>query len=134
MTTSQWWSVTMLAAALCVSPAAADEPPAGRAVYLRYCSACHGSDGKGDGIVATVMRPKPADLTLLSKTHGGQFPRALVANSIDGRQRLAAHGETDMPVWGEIFADEKGSTLTAQGEVRGQVQLITDYLRTIQVP
>jgi hypothetical protein len=83
-------------------------------------------------MVATVLRPKPTDLTQLANAHGGQFPRAQVERSIDGRQRIAAHGETEMPVWGEIFAKEKGSTITAHAEVRGQVQLITEYLQSIQ--
>jgi mono/diheme cytochrome c family protein len=47
---------TALAAALALLPAgvaveAADKPAdPGRAMYLRYCGACHGPQGKGDGI------------------------------------------------------------------------------------
>lgn len=114
------------------APGVAENTNPGRAAYLKYCSACHGPEGKGDGMVATVLRPKPPDLTQLAKAHGGQFPRAQVERSIDGRQRIAAHGDTEMPVWGEIFAKEKGSTITAHAEVRGQVQLIAEYVQSIQ--
>jgi mono/diheme cytochrome c family protein len=109
----------------------AEENP-GRAAYLRYCSACHGTDGRGDGVVATVMRPKPTDLTQLAKAHGGKFPYVQVRDIIDGRKRTAAHGTSEMPVWGEVFREQKAAA-QPDANVRGQVQLITDYLSTIQV-
>jgi len=111
---------------------AADANP-GRAAYLRYCSSCHGPDGKGDGIVGTLMRPRPSDLTLLAKAHDGKFPYLQVKESIDGRRRVTAHGSSEMPVWGEIFTEQKAST-QPDALVRGQVQLLTDYLSTIQAP
>lgn len=109
-----------------------DEANPGRAAYLKYCSPCHGSGGQGDGVAATVMRPKPTDLTQLAKARGGKFPYVQVKDIIDGRKRIAAHGTSEMPVWGEIFTVEKAA---GQGDahVRGKVQLITDYLATIQV-
>jgi mono/diheme cytochrome c family protein len=131
--TLRLWSAILIGTVLATAQAgAAEDANPGRTAYLKYCSACHGSEGKGDGIVATVLRPKPTDLTQLSKAHGGQFPRAQVERSIDGRQPIAAHGDGETPVWGEIFAKEKGSTITAHAEVRGQVQLITEYVQSIQ--
>ena len=113
--------------------AIAAEANPGRAAYLRYCSSCHGPDGKGDGIVAPLMNPRPADLTQLAKSHDGKFPSLQVQKSIDGRQRIAAHGTSEMPVWGEVFTAEKAST-QPDAVVRGQVQLLADYLSTIQAP
>ena len=55
-------------------PAGAADADPGRAAYLKYCSACHGADGKGDGVASSAMRPKPADLTQLANAHGGKFP------------------------------------------------------------
>jgi hypothetical protein len=81
---------------------------AGRELYLRYCGACHGPAAKGDGIVASFMRVKPADLTLISARHGGEFPLGDVVKTIDGREMLRAHGEPAMPVWGEILSSEIG--------------------------
>lgn len=109
---------------------AADVAP-GRAAYLKYCSACHGSDGKGDGVAAFTMRPRPADLTQLAAQHGGKFPYVKVKDVIDGRKQVTAHGESDMPVWGELFTEEKAAA-QSDAQVRGKVQLITDYLSSIQ--
>jgi len=109
-----------------------DETSPGRAAYLRYCSACHGTDGKGDGIVSGAMRPKPADLTELAKRHGGKFPALHVKDVIDGRQPVAAHGSSEMPVWGEVFSEQNASA-QPDALVRGKVQLLTEYLASIQV-
>jgi mono/diheme cytochrome c family protein len=35
----------------------------GQKLYSAYCSACHGSQGHGDGPVRSVLRTAPADLT-----------------------------------------------------------------------
>lgn len=118
-------------ALLGAAPSPAEEPSPGRAAYLKYCGACHGSEGQGNGVVAGLMTPRPTDLTRLAAQHGGKFPYVSVTEVIDGRKNLAAHGSSEMPVWGEIFRTEKAAM---QGEtlVRGQVQLITDYVASIQ--
>jgi len=54
--------------------------PSGRQMYKEYCAACHGSDGKGRGPVATSLRKSPPNLTTLARAHGGNFPREYVAN------------------------------------------------------
>lgn len=124
---------TVLTAAVLVfaGSARAAEANPGRATYLRYCSACHGSEGKGDGIASGTMRPRPADLTQLAKNNGGTFPYLQVKDIIDGRKPTAAHGDSGMPVWGEVFTEEKAAA-QADTHVRGKVQLITDYVATIQ--
>lgn len=125
-------AMMLTAASIAAAPGApAAEANPGRAAYLRYCSACHGIDGKGDGIVGGVMDPRPADLTQLANARGGAFPYVQVRESIDGRRRIAAHGSSEMPVWGEIFAEQKAAT-QSDAVVRGQVQLLADYLATIQ--
>ena len=111
---------------------AADGNP-GRAAYFRYCSSCHGADGRGDGVVARTMRPKPPDLTLLAKEHGGMFPSEQVRDSIDGRKQIAAHGSSKMPVWGTVFSAQPAAE-SPEAHARSQVQMITDYLRSIQTP
>ncbi|MDV2494928.1 MAG: cytochrome c [bacterium] len=39
------------------------DPEKGRAMFQQNCVACHGVSGKGDGPLAKVLTPKPADLT-----------------------------------------------------------------------
>ena len=36
----------------------------GKALYVNYCSPCHGKAGKGDGPAAAALNPKPANHTL----------------------------------------------------------------------
>lgn len=35
----------------------------GKKLYVTYCTPCHGNSGKGDGIAAAAVNPKPADHT-----------------------------------------------------------------------
>jgi mono/diheme cytochrome c family protein len=105
---------------------------AGRDMYVRYCGACHGPAGKGDGIAGTFIRPKPADLTQIAKKNGGQFPTEKVAETIDGRNTPRVHGDPDMPVWGEIFQEQAGWDASRRARVRAQILAITAYLGSIQ--
>jgi len=111
---------------------AGDAATPAKKTYLRYCSACHGETGKGDGVVSGLMRPKPTDLTALSKENKGEFPYARVLQVIDGRQVVSAHGNAEMPVWGEVFLAEDGTNFARQAQVRGKVMLIIDHLISIQ--
>jgi mono/diheme cytochrome c family protein len=104
----------------------------GKKLYERYCSACHGYGGKGDGGIASLMRPKPPDLTQLSKKAGGTFPYHQVMRTIDGRETVRAHGDSDMPVWGTLFTEEEGESPQRHAVARGKLVLITDYLESIQ--
>lgn len=117
---------------VCAAAASAADPQ-GQAAYRRYCSACHGPDGKGDGVVSGLMNPRPTDLTQLAQQHGGQFPTLQVMESIDGRKPIAAHGDTGMPVWGEVFDKDRGQVMAAEAQTRGKVHEITMYLQSIQV-
>ena len=87
----------------------AAEGDQGRAYYLRYCGSCHGVEGKGDGTVSRSLKIKPADLTQLQKKNKGVFPLEKVIATIDGKTRIGAHGESKMPVWGEIFEKESSA-------------------------
>jgi mono/diheme cytochrome c family protein len=103
----------------------------GRQAFFRYCSSCHGYDGRGDGEVASSLDPRPADLTQLAKKNGGTFPAAAVASFIDGSTRVAAHGTSAMPVWGTVFAKE-ASYEQPHAHAESQIRLITNYLSSIQ--
>ena len=50
--------------------------PGGKALYVSYCTPCHGQSGKGDGPAAAALTPKPADHTsaaLKSESDGSLF-------------------------------------------------------------
>lgn len=111
----------------------ADVSRGGEKLYRRYCGACHGIEAKGDGIVSSLMRPRPRNLTTLARDFGGEFPREVVMRSIDGRQTPRAHGDSDMPVWGANLAQELGRDAT-DVQIRDWIGAITDYLASIQVP
>ena len=100
----------------------------GPAIFRAYCASCHGVNGKGHGPAASALKSKPADLTLLRKRAGGEFPRDRVRNILEGRQSPGAHGSREMPVWGPVFhvIDEDQD----KGNVR--VENLVNYLESLQ--
>jgi mono/diheme cytochrome c family protein len=106
---------------------------AGRPAYEQYCAVCHGREGKGDGGAASVLTVKPADLTQLSKKNNGTFPFWRVYGVIDGREEVKGHGTREMPIWGQEFRMQAGSSAMAQSQVRGRILELVYYLESIQV-
>jgi mono/diheme cytochrome c family protein len=78
-------------------------PPDGAQLYRTYCASCHGDRAKGDGPVALTMKVPPPDLTLIASRNHGAFPAERARQIIQGKGP-AAHGERNMPVWGDVFA------------------------------
>jgi len=78
----------------------------GRNVYLNNCAVCHGKDGKGGGSMAKFLTIKTPDLTEIAKRNNGTFDYRAVYEKIDGSQMPAAHGDSDMPVWGRKWAGD----------------------------
>ena len=104
----------------------------GRDTFLRYCAACHGNEGRGDGPLAASLTRPPADLTQIAKRSGGRFDERAVMSVIDGRRQVAAHGTRDMPVWGAVFEEEgRGEPYPAYQSLL-QSRLLVDYLSTLQ--
>lgn len=105
----------------------------GQRLFIGYCASCHGSDAKGDGVVAAVLEIPVPDLTRLSVGNGGAFPADQVYETIDGRAEVIAHGPRDMPVWGLEFSWEEGEDEMAEQNVRRRIEALVKYLRSIQV-
>lgn len=116
------------------SPAHAGNVAEGRALFLRYCSSCHGAAGDGRGPVSVTLRKQPADLTQLGARYGVPLPAGQIARIIDGRDTLAAHGDREMPVWGERFSDIYDAKGTLKGDMDVRIRKIIDYLNSIQKP
>jgi mono/diheme cytochrome c family protein len=112
-----------------VSHAQAEQPLIawGQEVFVLRCASCHGEDGKGNGPAAAALKVPPANLTQISKKRGGTFPRSEVMHFIDGERPVPAHGPRHMPVWGEVFREER-----ADSEARMRILALTTYIESIQ--
>ena len=105
---------------------------AGRKVYEQNCAVCHGREAKGDGVAMSLLTTKPADLTQIAKRNNGEFPFWKVYRVIDGREDIIGHGTRDMPIWGEEFRTQAGSSPMAESQVRGRILELVYYLQSIQ--
>ena len=103
---------------------------AGKDSFERYCAACHGRDARGNGALAIELRTPPSDLTLLARRNNGEFPREAVRGFIIGVGRApAAHGPTEMPVWGPMFR-----VFESDARVRERISNLVTYIERLQQP
>ncbi len=119
-------------------PADGQRPPApslilnsiaGEDSYLFYCASCHGKSGKGDGPVAANLKTVPTDLASLTRRNSGTFPRNRVAAAIaGGGTAIAAHGPSDMPVWGFVFRGLDPSEI----RVRLRLENLVAFVESLQ--
>ena len=110
----------------------AAEQNTGKQYFTKYCSSCHGLDGKGDGPVSRDLTTKPSDLTVIAKNNGGRFPLDDVMATIDGRRFVRAHDDRDMPVWGEIFYEEIDKQRYRELTTLLKAKIIAEYIATLQ--
>jgi mono/diheme cytochrome c family protein len=103
--------------------------PTGEQMFKQYCAACHGSDAKGMGPLAAVLKTAPPDLTTLAKRHLGKFPYDYVKNILAFGPGPSAHGSSDMPTWGPIFRyyDKQNQRVVEQ-----RIKNLCDYLASLQ--
>jgi mono/diheme cytochrome c family protein len=106
-----------------------DFVPSGKQMFRQYCAACHGVSAKGNGPARPTLKVPAADLTTLSKRHGGEFPYDLVSNVLRFGPGLTAHGSSDMPTWGPIFQYMDNYN---QAAVQKRIKNLCDYLVTLQ--
>jgi mono/diheme cytochrome c family protein len=70
----------------------ADAVAAGKKTYTTYCVVCHGDKGRGDGIAAGGLNPKPADHS------GAKFQKqsdgAIFWKLTTGRPPMASYAKT----------------------------------------
>lgn len=107
------------------------ESIAGRDSFEFYCASCHGRTGKGDGPTAPALRTRPTDLSALARRSGGTFPKDRVLAIVTGTDRqIAAHGSTDMPVWGPIFRGLDPS----EPRITQRIENIVAHVEALQEP
>jgi hypothetical protein len=124
----------LLGALLLAIPATASAESAGRVLFTTHCASCHGVDGRGGGPVAGSLVVRPSDLTRLTKRYGMPLDRSKLAEYIDGRIDVKAHGPREMPVWGERFDQELGpGMLSTEDTKRRTINVIIDFLISIQM-
>ena len=74
-----------------------------KSLYIANCGPCHGDKGKGDGVAAAGLNPKPADHTSASvqaETDGALFWKL-------------SEGRAPMPGYKKIFSDQQRWQLIA---------------------
>jgi mono/diheme cytochrome c family protein len=106
----------------------------GQETYTRFCAACHGESGTGDGPVAAGLPITTPDLTRLQQRWKGDFDKVLMRKIIDGREVVVVHGTRYMPVWGYEFWVEEGADEAARERVEIIVDNLIEYIRSIQKP
>jgi mono/diheme cytochrome c family protein len=102
----------------------------GRELFRTYCASCHGEAGRGDGPVSAVLRQRPPDLTQFAMRNSGVFPAEKLARIIDGRD-VVAHGNPEMPVWGDAFKSSREHLDDAA--LKARIGAIVRFLEVIQM-
>jgi cytochrome c oxidase cbb3-type subunit III len=90
----------------------------GQALYVYYCSLCHGESGNADGFNAPNMRTHPAkhsDATLMATLSDSQIQQIIQKGGpVLGRS-------PEMPPWGNVLTNQEIADLTA-------------FIRTLSLP
>lgn len=95
-------SVIAIAASVSLVPAAPPASPPddlGRRLYEQHCLDCHGPQGRGDGIKAPFLSPRPGNL--VSAATSAKPDKDLLKIIANGRPRTA------MPAWKDRLTDEE---------------------------
>lgn len=131
----------MAAASLCIAqqqvtikqvPIKYVDPSSGKDMYVAYCASCHGEDGMGTGPAATALKVPPTDLTMLAHKNKGTYPATEVYQIIvsSGSAMIPAHGSSQMPVWGPLFASM--SSGPRDNAIAIRAGNINDYIKGMQ--
>ena len=77
-------------------PNTAENIDAGRVLFQQNCAICHGPQGRGDGVAALTMNPRPVNLQLHVPQHPDGFLHYWISEGVQG---------TQMPAWKEKLSD-----------------------------
>lgn len=98
----------------------------GASLYGSFCATCHGTTGRGDGVMAGATWKAPPNLTTLAVRNGGFFPGVRVRRIVDGTG-ITAHGDRTMPVWGDVFMRTRNAA-----DAGARIDAIVLFLESIQ--
>ncbi len=91
-------------------PAAAADLAAARKDFVRFCSKCHGTEGKGDGPQADALTTKPRDFTDCARMKAMSDEMVFTAIKAGGE---AVKLSKDMPAWKDGMDDDEIHDLVA---------------------
>ncbi|PJA29896.1 MAG: hypothetical protein CO189_01055 [candidate division Zixibacteria bacterium CG_4_9_14_3_um_filter_46_8] len=72
--------------------------------FAKYCSVCHGQNGKGNGTIAAAFTPRPADLS--DRAFAASHSRLDIYFAIYGGGKAVGKSQY-MPPWGEVLSDHE---------------------------
>jgi mono/diheme cytochrome c family protein len=104
-------------AAAATEPSAADR---GRRIYEQHCMECHGSQGRGDGVKAASLSPRPGNL--VSAATSAKSDKDLLKIIANGRPRTA------MPAWKDRLSEQD------QQEVLRYIRSLVQFHRSVTPP
>lgn len=108
----------------------------GKAVYSRFCSVCHGVDGKSADSQLVDLQTQPPDLTQIKKSNNNQFPWLRLYSVINSQESVGAHESREMPEWNQVFdmrnwgSDDNDEF--AEEIIYGRIFVLLMYLNSIQ--
>jgi len=108
----------------------------GESLFAANCAACHGPDGKGDGIAAAGLGTQPADLTRIAERRDGVWPMLEVMSIIDGYTKSTTPRE-GMPVISTLTEGPVMEFDTGNGQVvtaPARLVALTRFIESIQSP
>ena len=111
-------------------PAKPTSAVSGESMYVNYCAACHGTNGKGNGPALRALSTRPTDLTALARNNGGKFPTDHVFVVLRHGLAPASEVSLDMPAWGPILASMDKAHPAMEEQQR--ISNLTRYLQMMQ--
>lgn len=73
-----------------------EEPDRGQSIYRQHCMDCHGASGRGDGIKAPFLSPRPGNL--ISAATSAKTDKELLRTIAQGKSHTA------MPAWQAVLS------------------------------
>lgn len=105
----------------------------GEQMYEAYCAACHGKNGEGNGPAAAALKIRPKSLRTLAKRNGGKFPVQQVTGVLEFGVPVTAHGTSEMPIWGPLFASLHAHKVRGhESYVQLRISNLVRFLETLQ--
>jgi mono/diheme cytochrome c family protein len=94
----------VVAVLLSVSAFAGDgSAKAGKAVFNKNCAVCHGETGKGDGVAAAGLNPRPANFLEAARSSTPREKQVRIVTNGGASEKLSPL----MPAFGEMLSDQQ---------------------------